>query len=240
MEKALSFMEERKSSEASAKQQFAMTSANNLALLLSEVLEEMQKQMSKSNPNPSNKMCNKPKSLGGESMKKMKQMQKALKEQMKSMLQGNKGQKGKNKKGGKQSEKIAKMAAQQEQIRNRMNEIRNELSGDQNSKNNIDKVLQEMEKTQSDIINNNITQSTLLRQEQIINRLLEAEKAQLERDKEKQRESNEWLQNLSQELSAPYQEYIKQKKNQQELLRTIPPTLTPFYKNKVNQYFKND
>lgn len=240
MEKALSFMEERKSSEASAKQQFAMTSANNLALLLSEVLEQMQKQMSKSNPNPSNKMCNKPKSLGGESMKKMKQMQKALKEQMKSMLQGNKGQKGKNKKGGKQSEKIAKMAAQQEQIRNRMNEIRNELSGDQDSKNNIDKVLQEMEKTQSDIINNNITQSTLLRQEQIINRLLEAEKAQLERDKEKQRESNEWLQNLSQKLSDPYQEYIKQKKNQQELLRTIPPTLTPFYKNKVNQYFKND
>ena len=38
------------------------------------------------------------------------------------------------------------MAAQQEQIRNRMNEIRNELSGDQNSKNNIDKMLEEMEK----------------------------------------------------------------------------------------------
>ena len=139
MDRALTFMEERKSSDASAKQQFAMMSANNLALLLSEVLEKMQKQMAKSNPNPSNKMCNKPKSLGGESMKKMKQMQKALKEQMKSMLQGNKGQKGKNKKGGKQSEKIAKMAAQQEQIRNRMNEIRNELSGDQSSKNNIDK-----------------------------------------------------------------------------------------------------
>ena len=79
------------------------------------------------------------------------------------------------------------MAAQQEQIRNRMNEIRNELSGDQNSKNNIDKMLEEMEKTQNDIINNNITQTTLQRQEQIINRLLEAEKAQLERDKEKKR-----------------------------------------------------
>lgn len=240
MDRALTFMEERKSSDASAKQQFAMMSANNLALLLSEVLEKMQKQMAKSNPNPSNKMCNKPKSLGGESMKKMKQMQKALKEQMKSMLQGNKGQKGKNKKGGKQSEKIAKMAAQQEQIRNRMNEIRNELSGDQSSKNNIDKLLQEMDKTQSDIINNNITQSTLLRQEKIMSRLLEAEKAQLERDKEKQRESNEWLENLSKKLSDPYQEYIKQKKNQEELIRTIPPSFTPFYKDKVNQYFKND
>lgn len=240
MERALSFMEERKTNDASEKQQFAMMSANNLALLLSEVLEQMQKQMTKSNPNPSNKMCNKPKSLGGESLKKMKQMQKALKEQMKSILQGNKGKQGKNKKGGKQSEEIAKMAAQQEQIRNRMNEIRNELSGDQNSKNNIDKMLEEMEKTQNDIINNNITQSTLLRQEQIINRLLEAEKAQLERDKEKKRESNEWLENLSKKLANPYQEYIKEKKNQEELIRTIPPSFTPFYKNKVNQYFKND
>ena len=240
MKRALSFMEERKTNDASEKQQFAMMSANNLALLLSEVLEQMQKQMAKSNPNPSNKMCNKPKSLGGESLKKMKQMQKALKEQMKSMLQGSKGKQGKNKKGGKQSEEIAKMAAQQEQIRNRMNEIRNELSGDQNSKNNIDKMLEEMEKTQSDIINNNITQSTLLRQEQIINRLLEAEKAQLERDKEKKRESNEWLENLSKKLADPYQEYIKEKKNQEELIRTIPPSFTPFYKNKVNQYFKND
>ena len=97
-----------------------------------------------------------------------------------------------------------------------------------------------MDKTQSDIINNNITQSTLLRQEKIMSRLLEAEKAQLERDKEKQRESNEWLENLSKKLSDPYQEYIKQKKNQEELIRTIPPSFTPFYKDKVNQYFKND
>jgi len=240
MEKALSFMEERKTNEASEKQQFAMMSANNLALLLSEVLEQMQKQMTKKNPNPSNKMCNKHKSLGGESMKKMKKMQKALKEQMKGMLKGSKGKQGKTKKGGKQSKEIAKMAAQQEQIRNRMNEIRNELSGDQNSKNNIDKMLEEMEKTQNDIINNNITQSTLLRQEQIINRLLEAEKAQLEKDKEKKRESNEWLENLSKKLVNPYQDYLKEKKNQEELIRTIPPSFTPFYKNKVNQYFKND
>jgi cob(I)alamin adenosyltransferase len=156
------------------------------------------------------------------------------------MLNGNKGKQGKNKKGGKQSEEIAKMAAQQERIRNRLNEIRNELSGDQNSKNNIDKLLQDMEKTQSDIINNNITQSTLLRQEQIMNRLLEAEKAQLERDKEKQRESNEWLNNLSKKLIDPYQEYIQKKKKQEELIKTIPPSFTPFYKNKVNQYFKNE
>ena len=73
-----------------------------------------------------------------------------------------------------------------------------------------------------------------------MNRLLEAEKAELERDKEKQRESNEWLNNLSKKLIDPYQEYIQKKKKQEELIKTIPPSFTPFYKNKVNQYFKNE
>ncbi|MGC6471140.1 MAG: hypothetical protein ACON4E_07735 [Flavobacteriales bacterium] len=240
MENALSFMEERSSSQATEKQQFAMMAANNLALLLSEVLERMQKQMANMNTNPSGKMCNKPKSVGGESMKKMKQMQQQIKKQMKSMLQGQKGKKGQKKKGGERSQKIAQMAAQQEQIRNRLNELRNELSGDKESKNNIDKLLDQINKNQDDILNDNISQSTIQRQEQILTRLLQAEKAEMEREREKQRESNEWLNNLSKKILDPMDKYKKEKQNQQELIRTIPPSLTPFYKDKVNQYFKNE
>ena len=46
MEKALSHMEERLSAQASEKQQFSMTASNNLALLLSEILKQMQQQLS--------------------------------------------------------------------------------------------------------------------------------------------------------------------------------------------------
>lgn len=237
MENALAFMEERKSYQATEKQQFAMMAANNLALLLSEILEQMQQQMANKQNKPSGKMCNKPKSVGGESMKKMKEMQQKIKEQMKSMLQG---KQGKDKNGGKQSKKIAQMAAQQEQIRNRLKELRNELSGDQQSKNNLDKLLDQLEENQTDILNNNITQSTLIRQEKILTRLLQAEKAELEKEKEKQRESNEWLNNLSNKILDPIELYKQEKKNQEELIRTIPPSLMPFYKNKVNQYFKNN
>ena len=73
MSKALEEMAERRSRQASEKQQFAMTSANNLALLLSEALEKMQKEMSNM-PIPAQK-CNKPNSNG----ESMKQMQKASK-----------------------------------------------------------------------------------------------------------------------------------------------------------------
>ena len=34
-----------------------------------------------------------------------------------------------------------------------------------------------------------------------------------------------------------YLEYIKQKQNQEELLKTTPVQLTPYYKKKVNIYF---
>ena len=97
-----------------------------------------------------------------------------------------------------------------------------------------------MEETETDIINRNISQQTLKRQEEILDKLLDAEKASREREKEERRESNEWLENLSNKLLDPLEKYQRDKKRQEELLRTIPPSLNPFYKNKVNEFFKED
>lgn len=235
MGKALEQMEERFSSEASKQQQYAMTAANNLALMLSEALEQMQKKAD----NAGDKMCNKPKNIGEGSVSKMRQKQRELLNQMKGMLKKPAPQKGG--KGEKQHNKqLAQMAAQQEMIRQRMQELREELSGDQNAKQKIDRMLKKMEETETDLINKNLSQETLLRQQEIMTRLLESEKAHREREKERQRESQEWLQNISQKLVNPFEEYQKEKKKQEELLRTVPPNLTPFYKKKVNEYFQNE
>ena len=101
-------------------------------------------------------------------------------------------------------------------------------------------MMKQMEENEADIINNQITQETLERQETIMSRLLEAEKAQLERDQDKKRQANEWMDNLSKRLVNPFEDYQKEKEKQEELLRTIPPSFTPFYKNKVKDYFKED
>ena len=50
------------------------------------------------------------------------------------------------------------------------------MSGDKNAKDNIDKMMKKMEENEVDIINDQITRETLLRQESIMSRLLEAEK----------------------------------------------------------------
>ena len=53
MIKATKELEQREIPKAAEKQQFVMTSTNNLALLLSEILEQMQKELE------SNSDCNK-------------------------------------------------------------------------------------------------------------------------------------------------------------------------------------
>mgnify|MGYP003307003212 CR=1 FL=1 len=219
MEKAIDWLEERASGKASERQQFAMTSANNLALLLSETLRQMQQQISQQSDSESKKMCNKPNSTGGQSMKELKSMQEQLKKQMEQMMKNQNGQgdMGRGKK--KMSKELAQMASMQEMIRKRMQEIREELSGDQQAKKNIDKMLKQMEETETDIINQKITQQTLLRQQEILSKLLEAEKAHREREQEQQRQSQEWLQDITNRLVNPYEEYQKEKEKQEELLK---------------------
>ena len=63
-----------------------------------------------------------------------------------------------------------------------------------------------------------------------------AEKATREQDEENSRESTEWGFNLNNN-EKQYLEYIKQKKAQEELLKTTPVQLKPYYKKKVNSYF---
>ena len=66
--------------------------------------------------------------------------------------------------------------------------------------------------------------------------LLEHEKAQREREFDEKREANEAKDQL---YSNPneYFEYKEEKEKEIELLKTIPPSLKLYYKNKVNEYF---
>ena len=58
-------------------------------------------------------------------------------------------------------------------------ELRDE-QGKNGEKGKLDKILEDMEENETDIINNRITQETISRQEEILSRLLEAEKSKRE------------------------------------------------------------
>ncbi|MEI7940791.1 MAG: hypothetical protein WCK27_29285, partial [Verrucomicrobiota bacterium] len=102
-------------------------------------------------------------------------------------------------------------------------------------KGSLNEAAREMEKIEKDLINRNITRETMLRQQNILTRLLESEKAEQTREQEEKRESTEAN---NQKISNPglnYQ-YNMKKKASKDNIQLILPVLSSFYKSKVNSY----
>lgn len=231
---------------ARGKQQFVMTSVNNLALLLAESLKQMQQNMSMKSSGKSGKSCPNP-GMGKPSMKSMKQMQEKLNQQMEAMkksMQEGKDKKGeKGKKGqqgqGSMSEQLARMAAQQESLRKQLQEYRDQLRKEGVlSEKGLNKMIEEMEKTETELVNKILNQETMRRQEEILTRLLESEKAEMQREQEERRESNQGRE-LPKPDPASFFDSNGFPVRETELLRTIPPNLRQYYREKVNEYFLN-
>jgi vacuolar-type H+-ATPase subunit I/STV1 len=238
VEKALEDLVERRKGPAGEDQQFVMTSMNDLALLLSEALNQMMNAMQMQSAGSCKKGNPKP-GKGAASMKNMRQLQQQLNEQIKKMKEGE-GKKPSQSENGRNpasSEGFARMAAQQEAIRRMMEQYQQEMKeqGMGNSQELRD-MMQEMEKTEAELVNKIVTQQTLERLKDIETRLLKHEKAELKREQEEQRESKEGKSFNNRNLDE-FLEYNKLKNQEVELLRTVPPNLRPFYKEKVNQYF---
>ncbi len=245
MAKSIEALAERQTGEAAVREQNAMTSINNLALMLNESLEDMQQQMQQQQKNKSQGQgnCKKPGGKGqkpSQSMANMRKMQEQLNkqiEQMKKMLEQGKQQGGKkpgeklgNGMGmmpGGNSEQLAKMAAEQEAIRRAMQEALQKLmkNGGQNAGGDI---TQKMEETENELVNKVITQETI--------KLLEHEKAEREKEFDEKRQSNE-AKNENFSNQNLFLEYKRLKEQELELLKTVPPALNPYYRTKVTRYF---
>ena len=261
IEQSLKYISDRKTREATAKQQYTMTSANNLALLFDEALQQMQAQAKSQKPGSGS--CNKPggKGQGKPSPQSMKNMQKKMEEQLQKMKDamekgkkpggqkpgdkpgqkpgGKPGQDGMPGAGGQPSSKqFAQMAAQQAALRKQIQDLSQKMNEDGSGKGNgLKEIAKDMEKVEEDLINKRINAETIKRQQDITVRMLEHEKAQREQEYDNKRKSNEAK---NQKFSNPtqYNEYKKKKEKEIELLKTIPPSLKPYYKNKVNEYFE--
>ncbi|MFA5243773.1 MAG: hypothetical protein WC380_00600 [Pedobacter sp.] len=233
--KAIENLGERRTAEANRSQQFALTSINNLALMLNEALEQLQQAQQNSRPGGKGKKKQSLSQLSKMQEQLNQNMQKAREEMQKRGMQ-NSGQQGNP--NSTMSEQLAKMAREQQMIRQAMQEInRMENKNGKGSLGNLDKLMKEMEQTETDLVNKRIQQETLVRQKEILSKLLEAEKAEREREQDELRESKEASQ-LAPVNSLLLQEYQKIKQKETDLLKTIPPSLNTFYKIKVGDYFK--
>ncbi len=234
MEAAIGYMQDRKKGTAMGQQQYAMTSMNNLALMLAESLDEMNQSMQSQSEKAGKGKCNNPggKGKGKPSMKEMLKMQ----QEMNGKMQGKAKKKGLNGKEGlnSQSKELARMAAMQGEIRRRMQQYIDEIGKDGGGS-ALNKLADEMKKIEEDIINRRITEQTLERQKQLEVRLLKSEQAEQEREKKKKRES-ESGKNRKRSNQNNNLQYKNVKENQQEILILSPIEMSPYYRALLNKY----
>ena len=228
---------------AAINQQNLMTSLNNLALFLSDVLQQMEQQNSMSQMNSDGAMkCNNPKNTGNSndskpSMKTLKQLQQDLNKQMEALQK--EMQNGK-KQGKEISEALAKMAAQQEAIRRAMQQMKEQMSKEGNLKNAsfVQQMIEDMEKTEKDLYNKNLTYETIKRQKQIEIRMLEAEKAEQQQETDNLRKSETAKNDYNSNLIKNFQ-YNVIKNNNLESMNRNNLNFNLYYRKKIQEYFNN-
>lgn len=248
--KAIDRLEDRYISNALSDQQFVMTGYNNLALMLSESLQNMQMQMSESHSDQQQDgkpkaACKKP-GKNNKGMPNMSQMQKQLNdkinqlgEMMKREGKGQQGEQGNREFQKELSKQFSELAAKQAELRKALEKLNQEQNKDgKNSLGNLGEAIDKMNQTETQLVNKQLTAEMLKRQQEIFTRLLEAENAMRQRDEQPERESRTGQDN-NRKMPPSLEEYLKQQQQQADFYKTVPPSLKPFYKQLSEQYFRN-
>jgi hypothetical protein len=221
LDKVIEANRERKRPQASTEMQASMTSINNLALLLDDHFDMMMQMMANAKPSmgKSKKKGQKP---------SLSQMQQQLNQKIQEL-------KGSGKSGRQLSEELAEMAAEQERIRKALQEMQEKMK--EGGKAPGGDLPAKMEQTEMDLVNKQLTDQLIRRQQDILTRMLETEKSQREQDMDEERKG-ETAKDYDKEMPKAFEEYLRLKEKEVELLKTVPPKLYPYYKKEVGEYFK--
>ena len=240
------YIQDRNLSAAAKDQQFVLTSMNNLALMLKESMKEM-KQKQKECKGKCNKSgngsCSKPGGKGKSKKTSARELQQQLNKQMQALKKSmeQQGKQGQSQSASQQqmSEQFAKMAAQQEAIRKMLEDYENALKSENGvGDKSLEQLINDMKKTEKELVNRTITQQTIDRQQSITTRLLKSERADIEKEKDDERKATEAKQ--TPRINPPKDWKFDETKNQQnEMLRSVPANLNYYYKEKANNYFYN-
>jgi hypothetical protein len=244
-------MHERKSRETGVNQQYVMTSYNNLALMLNEALQQMQQQMQGMEGGDGS--CDNPGGKGSKPSEGMGNMKDMLKKQMDQLKNGMNpgGQNGQQNPGGTGMPggsgspmpvpgmtpgEVARMAAEQTMMRKKLEEMRNELNRDGSGNGDVlNPLIDELEKQERDLVYGN-HQNLIKRQQEIMTRLLESEKALRERELDDARQSTP-AKDDHQRNQLRFDEYKKQKEREIEQLRLLTPGLNAYYRQMALHYY---
>lgn len=229
LEKAGNEMEEGLFPNARASQQFVMTAMNNLALLLNVSLERMEEQMA--NAQPGNQ-GDEDQMNGQQGMKPLKNAAQGIKQQLQQMIEQ---MKSGNAEGI--GQEMGQSLMQHEMMQQMLREMMNNGGVGSDAKNTLKQIDNMLEQNRKELMSKSINAQTLARQNLITTRLLEAEKAEMERDFDDKRESR-----TAEEFYSNPLKFFEYKENDNftiEYLNRNSHQLSNFYNNKYKEYLNN-
>ncbi len=226
LDKSLENIAENRIQQGRTNQQYTMTAANNLADLLSDMLQNLQNQRPGSG-----------KGKGKEGELSLPDIIRQQKDMMQKMKEGLDEQKGQGKKGKEElTGEQYQMYQEQKMIRDQLQElIDKQGSGGTKGKS----VMQQMEMLEKILLEKGIGAEAIQRMQQLEHELLELENAAMLRDKDKKRESTTGEQSPSGkriknlELNDLY-------RPSDEMLRRKRLEMSPEYREKVKMYFESE
>lgn len=158
------------------------------------------------------------------------------------------GQQGSNGNGGGSSgsegeygdaEQLARLANQQAEIRRQLQQLNNMLNskGMNGSTKELRDIQEKMDRNESDLVNRKFTPEFLMRQKEILTRLLEAEKSLREQEQDDKRSSRS-AEEIARPVPPELQQHLHDRQKLLEWYKTVPAQLKPYYKNMVDQYYR--
>ncbi|MCC7244176.1 MAG: DUF4175 domain-containing protein, partial [Saprospiraceae bacterium] len=234
LKQSIASLEERQVNYATEQQQRSMKSLNDLALLLAEAMQNMQEEMS--SDMPGNQSCQKPgkgkgkKGKGNEKgdqgtpkdklSKGQEDLNKIMKE-LKERMEKSK-EKGSSPGGGApgSSKDFAQLAAKQAAMRNALRQLQKEKQEQGKGNKALDEIMEDMNKIETDLVNKRLTNEMIQRQQTILTRLLEEERAEREREQDEKRQA-ETARQQQPKMPPALEEYLKRRRAEIEQFRTV-------------------
>ncbi len=223
---ATTALDERDAGKATGHQKTSMMHLNELALLLSDLLEKLQNQQSSGGGSSMQKMMQKLKQMSGQQQKLNKQIQKHLNNVQGERLSKDQGQRQKE------------LAKQQRRIKKQLEEMdvgskaRQQIMGD------LKKISEQMEKTAQQLEQGRHSRDLIERQQQILTRLLNAQKSLRTQGKQKQRKGREAEDEFNQRQPGPLPNTEDADKLRRDFIRALEMGYSPDYEELIKRYFE--
>ncbi len=220
--------ENKKKQKILISQRHIIKSLNRLSLMLQQSLENMQNS-SQNMQGSGSPQPNKGSQIPG--MQSVKQFQQSLQQQLEQMIQ-------QMKEGNMpSSEELAKQLAEREAFQRMLEQLQNSGQMSQQASDILNQINKIEDEIKNDILNNNITPETLMKERNIQTRLLESEKANNKRKYSKKRVSKVGT-NIQHTVPDEILKKYRKQCNTEENLYKSNIIIDNFYKNYYNDYIQ--